>query len=104
MSGASIAAATIPTEVLGSMDSRDPQLRAFEQYLLSHMRASDVTTDSEGAYLFNVNQVAYLVEGSSTTEQKFSTRRRVHNGLPGLTHITRRLPPSNKGKMSMMCF
>jgi hypothetical protein len=33
------------------MDSRDPQLRAFEQYLLSHMRASDVTTDSEGVYL-----------------------------------------------------
>jgi hypothetical protein len=76
---------------------RDPQLRAFEEYLLQNMRASDVTTDEEGVYLFNVNQVAYLVEGCTTNDEQRQTRRRVGHALPNLEHIIRRAPPSNKG-------
>ena len=66
---------------------RDPQIRAFEQYLLDNLRQSDVTTDNEGVYLFNVNQVAYLVEGSRSQEEKRSTRRRLAEKLQGFSHV-----------------
>jgi hypothetical protein len=76
---------------------RDHQLRAFEQYLLQNMRASDVTKDEEGVYLFNVNQVAYFVEGSEAEDQQRCTRRRFQAVLPTVQHITMRVPPANKG-------
>jgi hypothetical protein len=79
------------------MGSRDTQLRAFEQYLLSHMRASDVTTDSEGVYLFNVNQVAYLVEGCATKDEQRTSRKRLRDALEGVHYTIFRVPPSNNG-------
>jgi hypothetical protein len=51
-------------------NGRDPMLEAFEKYLLNNLRGSDVAQDSEGILLFNVNQVAYLVEGCATQGQK----------------------------------
>ena len=80
-------------------DRRDPQLRLFEDYLLKNLKASDVVTDQEGFYLFNVNQVAYLVEESSTKVEQKSTVRRVNNGLPGIHHEMKRVPPSNRGEL-----
>jgi hypothetical protein len=83
----------------GAIEScRDPQLRAFEAYLLSRMRASDVINNEDGVYLFNVNQVAYLVEGCSTKEEQRTTRRRLADALSLLTYTTRRVPPANKGE------
>jgi hypothetical protein len=71
----------------GAIEScRDPQLRAFEAYLLSRMRASDVISDEDGVYLFNVNQVAYLVEGCTTKDEKRSTRWRVAGNLQTFPH------------------
>jgi hypothetical protein len=76
---------------------RDPQLRAFEQYLLSNMRQTDVTTNHEGFYLFNVNQVAYLVEGSRSQDEKKSTRRRVTENLQSFSHVMTRPPTPGSG-------
>jgi hypothetical protein len=73
---------------------RDPQLRAFEQYLLRNMRQTDVTTDHEGIYLFNVNQVAYIVEGSTTNEQQTCTRSRLKKAMPSLQSLSRKCPHS----------
>jgi hypothetical protein len=83
---------------------RDPQLRAFEQYLLSNLRQTDVTTDHEGVYLFNVNQAAYIIEGSSSDEEKYCTRRRVNKGMHELTHMLKKKPQSNKGETDRHIF
>ncbi len=76
---------------------RDPQLRAFEQYLLSNLRQTDVTSDNEGVYLFNVNQVAYLVEGSRSQDEKKSTRRRVTENIQSFSHVMTRPPTPGSG-------
>ena len=76
---------------------RDPQLRAFEQYLLSNMRQTDVTTDHEGIYLFNVNQVAYLAEGCMTSNERRATRTRVNYALHVLSYVINRVPTGTKG-------
>jgi hypothetical protein len=82
----------------GAIEScRDPQLRAFEAYLLSRMRASDVISDEDGVYLFNVNQVAYLVEGSRSQDEKKSTRRRVTENLQSFSHVMTRPPTPGSG-------
>ncbi len=60
-------------------NGRDPMLSAFENYLLKNMRASDVVHDEEGILLFNVNQVAYLMEGSAVNEEQRQTRKRIYN-------------------------
>jgi hypothetical protein len=83
---------------------RDPQLRAFEQYLLSNLRQTDVTTDNEGVYLFNVNQAAYIIEGSSSDEEKYCTRRRVNKGMHELTHTLKETPQSKNGETDRHIF
>ena len=77
---------------------RDPQLRAFEQYLLSNMRQTDVTTDHEGVYLFNVNQVAYLVEGSITKEQRKTTKNHIAGGFHNLQVTVKKCSRTGNGK------
>ena len=83
---------------------RDPQLRAFEQYLLSNLRQKDVTTDHEGVYLFNVNQVAYIVEGSTTNEQQTCTRSRLKKAMPSLQSVSRKCPHSGKGEALLVIY
>lgn len=78
---------------------RDAQIVQFEQYLLQNLRASDVAKDEEGVYIFNVNQVAYLVEESTTKDQQKTSRNRIAPVLGSMSYTTRRLPPpANKGK------
>jgi hypothetical protein len=77
---------------------RDPQLRAFEQYLLSNMRQTDVTTNHEGFYLFNVNQVAYLVEGSITKEQRKTTKNHIAGGFHNLQVTVKKCSRTGNGK------
>ena len=81
-----------------SDDSRDPMLVAFEAYLLKHMRQSDLQRDEEGVLLFNVNQVAYLVEGSNTDNTKKVTRRRVNSALDASAIAVVMQAPSFPGK------
>jgi hypothetical protein len=76
---------------------RDSMLAEFEDYLLQNMRASDVVRDEEGILLFNVNQVAYLVEGSTVNDEQRQTRKRIKKALPSLQYTNRRAPPANKG-------
>ena len=83
---------------------RDPQLRAFEQYLLSNLRQKDVTTDHEGVYIFNVNQVAYVVEGSTTNEQQTCTRSRLKKAMPSLQSVSRKCPHSGKGEALLVIY
>jgi hypothetical protein len=61
------------------------------------MRQTDVTTNHEGFYLFNVNQVAYLVEGSRSQDEKKSTRRRVTENLQSFSHVLTRPPTPGSG-------
>ena len=81
---------------------RDPQLRAFEQYLLSNLRQTDVTTDHEGVYLFNVNQVAYLVEGSINRDEQRVTRRRMADALPKIQAVIKTCDKSGRGEFGQI--
>ena len=92
--GTAVALAPRPAE-----DGRDPLLVGFERYLLSKLGQADVCKDERGVYLFNVNRVAYLVEKSEDEGQQRITRRRLNAGVPSVQHITRRVPPSNKGEV-----
>ena len=92
-----------PSQALANVESRveqqrDPMLRDFEQYLLRNLRASDVATDDEGVYIFNVNQVAYLVEESTTDDQKKSSRRKVASALQKIIHTLRHSQRSSNGE------
>ena len=80
-------------------NERDPMLEAFEKYLLKSFedRVFCVAQDSEGILLFNVNQVAYLVEGSATHEQQNSTRSRLKNAYPSITTTHLKCPRLGKG-------
>ena len=69
---------------VGVRNDRDPMLVKFEEYLLGNLRASDVCKDDDGVYMFNVNQVAYLVEGSVSKDDKRTTQRRVKEGVASI--------------------
>ena len=87
------------------VDLRDPDLKAFEGYLLQNLRQTDVVKDQEeGVYLFNVNQVAYLVEESTTEDSKRATRIRVAKGIDQLHHQLRHSAGTNKGKKPIFNF
>jgi hypothetical protein len=78
---------------------RDPVLRRFEEYLLSKLRTSDVVTDdSDGVWLFNVNQAAYIIEESNSKDEKRMTRQRVASGLQFVPFSTRAAPGCSSGE------
>jgi hypothetical protein len=81
-----------------SDDTRDPMLVTLEKYLLQNLRASDVMTGEDGILLFNINQVAYIMEGSATNKQQNSTRSRLKDAVPSLQVVTRKCPRSGRGK------
>ena len=62
---------------VGVRNNRDPALAKFEGYLLGKLRASEVCKHEEGVYMFNINQVAYLVEECKTKEQQKVTKKKV---------------------------
>jgi hypothetical protein len=76
--------------------NRDPMLVAFEGYMLKRLRTSDVCL-IENVLHFNVNQCAYIIEGSITKDQMTSTLKRVRQGLQNMIHVKQRVPPSNRG-------
>jgi hypothetical protein len=73
-------------------------LQAFEEYLRKHLRASDIAQDSDGIFLFNVNQVAYLVEGAATNQDQTTTRGRLKSGMQSIQTQTIKCPRSGKGR------
>ena len=78
--------------------ARDPMLEAFEAHLLKNLRETDVAKDEDGIYLFNVNQVAYLVEGSNTEEKQKTTRNRIKDTVKSLNTKKMRCKRSGQGK------
>ena len=79
-------------------DARDPFLVNFEKYLVEKLKPADMYKDNLGVFLFNVNQVAYLVEQSNTKDLQRATRKRISDSLPLYMHVTKRVPPSNNGE------
>jgi hypothetical protein len=77
---------------------RDPLIRGLDQYLCVTMKDADYTKDEEGVYLFNINKVAYLVEGSKTKDEKKMTRQRVEKALPSISLCPERTAGNNSGK------
>lgn len=76
---------------------RDEQIKAFEEYLLRNLKGGDVIKDTDGIYFFNINQVAYIVEGCTTPDQQMSLKNRLTHAIHAVTRITKRLPPDNIG-------
>jgi hypothetical protein len=71
-------AQTQPTGVTGGVhNSRDPALAKFEWYILGSLSASDICKDEEGVYMFNINQVAYLVEGCKTQYEQKAIKKKL---------------------------
>ena len=81
-----------------SAPGRKPQVIAFEKYLLDNLKDPDVVRGEDGLLLFNVNQAAYLVEGSVTENQQRTTRKRICPGMENLPSVLRRVPPGYKGQ------
>lgn len=67
--------------VANSNSRSGPALAALEDYLLHNLRAADVSTGGGGAQLFNVEQVAFLVEECATQDDRKVTRDRVARWL-----------------------
>jgi hypothetical protein len=97
--GTTSALAAVTQALQSVTNGRDPMLEAFEQHLLNKLKASDAPFDSEGIRLFNANQTAYAIEGSSTKEQKSSTRERVAKAIcsKAISHVMKRQPVPGPG-------
>lgn len=78
-------------------DGRDHVICRLEEDLVRKMRSTDIIRDKNGFYLFNLNQAAYVIEKSSTCEQKNSTRKRMAHGLSSVNHVTGNCTRSGKG-------
>jgi hypothetical protein len=76
---------------------RDPMLVAFEGYMLKRLRTSDVCL-IENVLHFNINQCAYIIEGSCTEEEKRVTRKRVLKGLHYLHQTQKPTTVLSKGR------
>ncbi len=95
-----ITAADIQMHVSASASlDRDPMLVAFEGYMLKRLRTSDVCL-IENVLHFNVNQCAYIIEGSCTEEKKRVTRKRIV--VSDISHVMRHIPRCNKGQYYFM--
>jgi hypothetical protein len=93
-----------PSQAIATAESRveqqrDPMLRDFEQYLLRNLRASDVATDEEGVFVFNVNQVAYLAEECDTKDKQKATREKVKEALHSRHLVPRKCPRTGNGEL-----
>lgn len=73
-------------------DGRDPMLMALEGHLKQKLKQSDMQYDSENVMIFNVNQVAYILEECSTDNGKRLSRERVEKGLNDITYVKRQVP------------
>lgn len=97
-----VPAALMPNQQQLAVEAkRDHMLSQFEEYLLTKLRECDVIKDNQGVWLFNVNQTAYIIEGSCTDEFKRKTRRRVNNALSSsaITLVMVKSPTPGKGEM-----
>ena len=79
-------------------DARDPFLVGFEEFLLKKLRQTDVCKDDKGIYMFNVNQVAYVVEESITEAQQRTTRKRMNEVSSSFNIQLRKCNRSGKGE------
>ncbi len=90
--GTSLASTSMSVELERHMqDSNsqdtDPMLTAFGDYMLKHLRATDICMVGNIMH-FNVNQCSYIIEGCTTLENKRATRKRIADGLAVLPHFT----------------
>jgi hypothetical protein len=79
-------------------DTGDPFLVALEKHLLERLDAHDVVTGEDGVLLFNVNQVAYIMEESYTDKQQNSTRSRLKYAKPPLETVPTKCAHLGKGE------
>ncbi len=78
--------------------ARDPFLVGFEEFLRKKLRQSDVCMDDQGIYMFNINQVAYVVEDSITEAQQRTTRKRINEFSSSFNIQLRKCSRSGKGE------
>jgi hypothetical protein len=83
--------------VAAASDNRDPMLVSFEKHLTDRMDNTDFCLE-KGVYLFNVNKVAYVVEGSNDESAQRTTRNRVNKGISKIRTFTKTCPRSGKGQ------
>lgn len=76
---------------------RDTLIIKLEKYFLENLDASDVCEDNYGVYMFNLYNMAYLLEESTTEDAKRATRRRVSKALTNFKHETKKMHQSQKG-------
>lgn len=84
------------------------QIAEFEEYLLENLKDRDffVVTNTIGknTWLFNVNQVAYLVEGSTAKDQQRATRQRIKEPLSSIKAVYKKCPRSGRGEQMCMSY
>jgi hypothetical protein len=83
-------------------DDRRPQLidrmpqviNQLERDLTTGLKEKDISLDEGGVYLFNLNQTAYIIEGSKTPDEKRSVRDKVLRELIkyNIEHVMVRVP------------
>lgn len=73
-------------------------LVALETYLTSNLKPSDVMMGRDNILLFNVNQVAYLVEGSDTHDKQRATRQRLKHAISPHETVTMKCTGIGKGE------
>lgn len=88
--------------VAAAPDNRDPQLKAFEDYLLKNLKKDDIMYDCHGKYLFNINRVAYLVEGSTTKDQQRTTLKRIKETMATIQHELHKCQRSGKCEFTVV--
>lgn len=95
-------------------DARDRMLVSLEVYLKRNMKEADIQCCEDGKLLFNVNQVAYLVDdgndkedtktgetkedGKITKSEQKTIKRRIKEGLKKIHFVRRQCKRTGNGK------
>lgn len=87
-----------PDEIQALMDKREPISVKFEEYLIENLSPSDMYKDNHGMYMFNVDQVAYLVDKCASSDDKRTIQRRMKEAARSISTEPRRCPKSGKGE------
>lgn len=85
-------------------DSCDPLLMTLEGHLKQKLKKCDMQYDKDNIMIFNLNQVAYILEECSTENAKKLSRERVEKGLSEITFVKRKVPGCNIRELACFYF
>lgn len=84
-------------------DKRADVIKKIEREIMSKIAKHHVRLDQEGKFIFNIHQVAYIMDGSAGDENKMrTTRSRIEGDVKMMPKVQVRCPELGKGEVRLI--